>query len=251
MVSPVFRRAAGQQLYDGDGSVGTLTSPPFTIGAIHHVLRRGGGLRGGPASICGGGRIVGPTARTPAGRFRAAGSATLGLSGMIDKVPDQSSISSRGLGHITGTFRPDDERTADAGKGCGSTSGTLNLPVRTGPPKRRMRRSSAAGRASSRSSWQSVCRILGVLDLTRSRQKRDRGRGARPAAGLSNPQADEILGGEPLPRGVAPQFHSRPGGLEQRLQRLVFHNGSGTCIPAQSVRRAVGKHALGHAVSED
>jgi len=254
--------------YDGDGSVGTLTSPPFTIERKYITFYVGGGAFAGRTcvNLLVDGRIV----RTQTGQnSRPGGSERLvrhvwDVSGMIDKVARIQIVDQlKGpWGHITADhFVQSDERTGGTlRKEFAVDKRYLNLPVQNGAPKRRMRMV-VAGQVVREFEIELAERLPDFwvfLDLTpfAGRKATIEVEGLLPGShGLSQiQQADEILGSENLYReALRPQFHfTSRRGWNNDSNGLVFHNGLWHLYYQHNPYGVQwGNMHWGHAVSED
>jgi fructan beta-fructosidase len=268
VVSGFVGRGLVNSFHDGDHSVGTLTSPPFEIERRFISFFLGGGKFAGRAcvNLLVDGRIV----RTATGRNDRPG----GSEALIWQVWDVSTLVGKTAriqivdqqtgpwGHITvdQIVMTQERNFANQRKEFVAISRYLNLPVKNGAPKRRMRvvvadqivREFEIELADSRPDF------WAFLDLTPFAGQKvavevdglPRGSHGLDLAG----QADEIRGTEDLYREkLRPQFHfTSRRGWNNDSNGLVFHQGQWHLYYQHNPYGVQwGNMHWGHAVSED
>jgi len=262
----------GQRLvnsfYEGDGSVGTLTSPPFAIERKYITFYVGGGAFAG--RTCVNLLIDGRIMRTQTGQnSRPGGSERLvrhvwDVSAMIGKVARIQIVDQlKGpWGHITADhFVQSDDRTGGTlRREFAVDKRYLNLPVKNGAPKHRMRML-VDGQVVREFEIELAERLPDFwvfLDLTpfAGRKATIEVEGLMPESRVLSQvqQADEIVGSEDLYReALRPQFHfTSRRGWNNDSNGLVFHKGLWHLYYQHNPYGVQwGNMHWGHAVSED
>jgi fructan beta-fructosidase len=262
----------GQRLvnsfYDGDRSVGTLTSPAFKIERKFLTFYVGGGKFAGRTcvNLIVDGRIV----RTQTGQNdRPGGSETLvrhvwdvsEMAGKFGRIQIVDQLKGP-WGHITvDHFVMSDERTGGAQrKEFAVEKRYLNLPVKNGAPKRRMRMvvDEKIVREFEIELAEQTPDFWVFMDLSPFAGKKAAIEVEGLAAGSHGlgqvQQADEILGSENLYReALRPQFHfTSRRGWNNDSNGLVFRKGLWHLYYQHNPYGVQwGNMHWGHAVSED
>lgn len=254
--------------HDGDRSIGTLTSPEFRIERKFITFYVGGGKF--PGRTCVNLVVDGRIARTMAGQNdRPGGSERLlwhvwDVSDMIGKTAKIQAVDqvARGWGHITldHVVMTDDRTGGTLRKEFSVEKRYLNLPVKNGSPKRRMRMlvDGQVVREFEIELAERTPDFWVFLDLTPFAGKKAvveveglaRGSHALDPIG----QDDEIRGAENLYREkLRPQFHfTSRRGWNNDSNGLVFHKGLWHLYYQHNPYGVQwGNMHWGHAVSQD
>ena len=257
-VSGYVGHGLANSYYHGDGTVGTLTSPDFHINFKYLNFLIGGGNH--PGKTCLNLMVDGKVVRTATGRdseqllWRTFDLADLdGKTAHIQIVDDETG----GWGHIlVDEIRLSDEK-AEAGPAAREIAVEkryLNLPVKKGAPKRRMRyaldgttiREFEIELADGEPDFwvfDDVTRVQGEKTPNRGgrRPARLQGPGRRRAGRRDQGRRRPVQGETP----AAVSFHVAPR-LAERPERFgLFRRRISPVLPAQPLRLGLGQHALG------
>ena len=267
-VSGYVGEGLANSFHGGDRSVGTLTSPEFPIERKYITFYVGGGDFAGRTcvNLIVEGRIV----RTVAGENRGPGGSerlawrVWDVAGMVGKKAKIQIVDDRmGLwGHITADhFVMSDERVGGAPKKEFAVQKRyLNLPVKNGAPKRRMRMlvEGQVVREFEIELAEGTPDFWVFLDLTPFAGKKATieadGLSLRSRALDLIEQADEMHGAQDLYREkLRPQFHfTSRRGWNNDSNGLVFHQGLWHLYYQHNPYGVQwGNMHWGHAVSED